>query len=191
MSAAAQPILTAVPDDGFLWPDGSGEILSLADATYRIRDLLDERDGLLTLTAKQARENARLARRVAEDEDPNAHPQGAEIVALIERWKLGAGHPKSKVSADRVKLVKARIKDGYAITDDDPFPDHATLELAIDGIAAHPFVVNGQRVPAGKPSQRHDRLGIALGGGEEVEKFARLGYAARKAGWRPETGWPT
>ena len=65
------------------------------------------------------------------------------------------------------------------------------LADTIDGIAAHPFVVNGQRVPTGKPSQRHDRLGIALGGGEEVEKFARLGYAARKAGWRPETGWPT
>jgi len=190
MSAAAQPILTAVPDDGFLWPDGSGEILSLADATYRIRDLLDERDGLLTLTAKQARENARLARRVAEDEDPNAHPQGAEIVALIERWKLGAGHPKAKVSADRVKLVKARISDGYPITDDDPLPGHATLELAVDGLCAHRYVVNGHRVPDGTGSQLHDRLGICLAGGEAVEKFARLGYAARRAGWTPAEGWP-
>ena len=188
MSAAAQPILTAVPDDGFLWPDGSGEILSLADATYRIRDLLDERDGLLTLTAKQARENARLARRVAEDEDPNAHPQGAEIVALIERWKLGAGHPKAKVSADRVKLVKARIRDGYPITSEQAEP---TIELAVDGICAYPYVVNGRRMPAGEPSQRYDRLGIALAGGEKVEECSRLGYAARKAGWTPEGGWPT
>lgn len=188
MEAALRLVSDTTP--GFPWP-GTGESLSVEEAHRRIADLIDARDGLLALTEKQARDNRRLERRIEVEEDPHSHPQGAEIVALIERWKAATGHAKSKVSADRVKAVKARVKDGYAITDDDPFPDHATLELAIDGIAAHPFVVNGQRVPTGKPSQRHDRLGIALGGGEEVEKFARLGYAARKAGWRPETGWPT
>ena len=132
-------------------------------------------------TRKLEEERARL-RRIAEEDDPAAHPLGKEIVALIERWKLGAGHAKSKTSADRVKAVKARLKDGYSIEQ---------LELAVDGICAYPFVTNGGRARSGQPSNRHDRLGICLGGGEKVEEFARLGHAARKAGWTPEEGWPT
>ncbi len=192
MSEAA-PNLRLVGDtavDTFPWPD-TGELVSFTDATYRIRDLTDERDGLLKLTAKQARENAALQRRVAEDADPATHPQGAEIVTLIERWRAGAGHPQARISADRVKLVKARIKDGYPLTAEEWLPPVPTLELAVDGICSHPFVTNGRRTRDGQPSNRHDRLGICLGGGEKVEEFARLGYAARKAGWTPEKGWPT
>lgn len=188
----AAPNLRLVGDDAassFPWPE-TGEMLSIADAHYRIRDLQDERDGLLKLTAKQARENAALQRRVAEDEDPATHPQGAEIVAVIERWRTGAGHPQARISADRVKLVKARIKDGYPITAEEPLPSEPTLELAVDGICSHPFVTNGGRARSGQPSNRHDRLGICLGGGEKLEEFARLGYMARRAGWTPEEGWP-
>lgn len=174
----------------FPWPE-TGEGLTFAEATHRVRDVLDERDGLVTLTRKQAAENARLQRRIEEEADPNSHGQGAEIVALIERWKRGADHPGSKISADRVKLVKARLKDGYQIASEEWLPDHVTLELAVDGICAHRFVCNGQRSRSGSLAQRHDRLGIALGGGEKVEEFARLGYKARKAGWTPEGGWPS
>lgn len=181
MEAASH--LRLVGDDAassFPWPE-TGEVLSITDAHYRIRDLIDERDGLLKLTAKQARVNAQLERRVAEDESAESHAKGKEIVELIERWKAGTGHPKSKTSGDRIKLVKARLKDGYSVEQ---------LELAIDGIAAYPYVgTGGQRFRDGKPGQRHDRLGIALGGGEAVEKFAVLGHEARKAGWTPEEGW--
>lgn len=147
-----------------------------------IADLEDRIEGYRKTCDKQAREIGALARRIAEEDDPAAHPLGKEIVALIERWKLGAGHAKSKTSADRVKAVKARLKDGYSIEQ---------LELAVDGICAYPFVTNGGRARTGQPSNRHDRLGIALGGGEKVEEFTRLGYAARKAGWTPEQGWAT
>lgn len=187
MEAALRLVSDTAP--GFPWP-GTGESLSVEEAHRRIADLIDARDGLLALTEKQARDNRRLEKRIEVEEDPHSHPQGAEIVALIERWKAATGHAKSKVSADRVKLVKARIKDGYAITDDDPLPGHATLELAVDGLCAHRYVVNGHRVPDGTGSQLHDRLGICLAGGEAVEKFARLGYAARRAGWTPAEGWP-
>lgn len=183
MSEAA-PNLRLVGDtavDTFPWPE-TGELVSFIDATYRIRDLIDERDGLLKLTAKQARENAALARRVAEDESAESHAKGREIVELIERWKRVTGHVKSKTSGDRIKLVKARLKDSYSVEQ---------LELAVDGIGAFPFVTNGRRTRIGQPSNRHDRLGICLGGGEKVEEFARLGHAARKAGWTPEEGWPT
>lgn len=138
-------------------------------------------DGLGSLP-EPSREQGRIARRIAEEDDPNSHPLGREIVVLIERWKLASGHAKSKTSADRVKLVKARLKDDYSIEQ---------LELAIDGIAAYPYVgTGGQRFSKGKPGQRHDRLGIALGGGEAVEKFAVLGHEARGKGWTPEGGWP-
>ncbi len=171
-----------------VWPE-TGELLSPTDATHRIRDLLDRIEGYKRTIDKQAREIGALSRRVAEDEDPGTHPQGAEIVALIERWMRGAGHAKAKLSADRVKLVKARIRDGYSLSAPWP-PSEATLELAVDGICSHPYVTNGHRTRDGKSSNRHDRLGICLGGGEKVEEFARLGYAARQAGWTPESGWP-
>jgi len=147
-----------------------------------IADLEDKLEGYRKTCDKQAREIGALARRIAEEEDPNSHPLGAEIVALIERWKLGAKHPNSKVSADRVKFVKARLKDDFTIEQ---------LELAVDGICAFPYVgTGGQRFSKGKPGQRHDRLGIALGGGETVEKFAVLGHEARSKGWTPDGGWP-
>lgn len=188
----AGPALRLVGDtaaDSFPWP-GTGEMLSIRDAHYRIAELGEKNAALHTLTEKLAVSLRRLEKRVAEDEDPSTHPLGKEIVALIERWMLGTGHGKAKVSADRVKAVKARLKDGYPITSDEHLPTDPTLELAVDGICSHPFVVNGQRSRTGSQSQRHDRLGICLGGGEKVEEFARLGYAARKAGFTPAEGWP-
>lgn len=188
----AEPALRLVGDsaaDTFPWP-GTGELLSFRDAHYRIDEQVEKNAALHKLVESQAVTIRRLEKRVAEDEDPATHPQGAEIVALIERWMRGTGHSKARVSADRVKAVKARLKDGYAITSDEHLPTDPTLELAVDGICSHPFVVNGQRSRQGTTSQRHDRLGICLGGGEKLEDFARLGYAARKAGWTPSGGWP-
>lgn len=147
-----------------------------------IADLEDRIEGYRKTCDKQAREIGALARRIAEEDDPAAHPLGKEIVALIERWKLGAGHAKSKTSGDRIKLVKARLKDGYSVEQ---------IALAIDGLAAHPYVVNAQRRPRGKDSQRYDQLKNALNGGQDLERFANLGHNARKAGWTPEEGWPT
>lgn len=186
---AARANLRLVTEAGdFPWP-GTGELVPVTEAHHRILDMQDKLDGYKQTVDKQARDIGVLNRRITEEEDPNSHPKGKEIVALIERWRTGANHPSAKISADRVKLVKARIKDTYPIRSDDPLPAEPTLELAVDGICSHPFVVNGQRVRNGTAAQRHDRLGIALGGGEKVEEFARLGYAARKQGWTPEGGW--
>lgn len=130
--------------------------------------------GLLEIVEKAGRTIGSLERRIKEEEDPAHHPRGKEITALIERWKVATGHNRSKVSGDRVKAIKSRFAEGYTTEQ---------LELAIDGIAAFPYVgTGGQRFREGKEAQRHDRLGIALGGGEAVEKFAVLGYEARKRG---------
>ena len=123
------------------------------------------------------RENRKLLRRIrklerdkeAEREDD---PERMDILALIDRWKVKTGHPKSNAAAaDRFDVVKARLREGYTIEQ---------LELAIDGIGHYRYVVQGTRSTTGTPSQRHDRLGIALGGGEAVERFAVLGHRARK-----------
>lgn len=168
----AEPLRLVSETDAaeFPWP-GTGEGLSISDAHHRIRDLLDQLDGYKTTCDDQSRRLGRLERRMAEEIDPMTHPKGKEIVDLIRRWMDATGHPKSKLSDDRVKLVKARLKDGFSIEE---------LALAIDGLAAFPFVRNGQRVSEGKTSERHDRMGIVFGGGESVEKFANLGAIARR-----------
>lgn len=180
---AAKANLRLVGDtaaDTFPWPE-TGELLSFTDAHSRIEDLKDRVAGMHAEVERLARDKVRLERRIAADEDPTNHAQGAEIVALIERWKQATGHTKSKVSGDRVKAVKARLAEDYTIEQ---------LELALDGIAAFPYVgTGGQRFREGKKAQRHDRIGIALGGGEAVERFAVLGHEARAKGWTPE-GWP-
>lgn len=167
------------PDETFPWP-GTGEALSFTDAGYRILELQEKNAALHIEIERLAVDKRRLEKRIEVEEDPNSHAQGKEIIALVERWKTGTGHVKSLTSGDRIKLVKARLKDGYTVEQ---------LELAVDGIAAFPFVVNGQRKQTGNTSQRHDRLGICLGGGEKVEEFARYGHAAHKQGWTVEGGW--
>jgi hypothetical protein len=128
--------------------------------------------GLLATTRGQAKQIGRLEREVKRLDDAEVHhPQRKEIVALVERWKQATNHPNAKVSKDRVEIVKARLKDGYTLDQ---------LALAIDGIGAFPYVINGQRVKEGKPSQRHDALSLALKGGENLERFANLGAQVKE-----------
>ncbi len=181
MEAATPLRLVSDQPSGFPWPE-TGELLSTEEAHRRVRDLTDERDGLLTLTAKQAKENARLARRIVEDEDPNSHPRGAEIVALGERWKRGTGKAKAKLGAPRVKLIKARLKDGFPISAEDWLPQEPTLELAIDGLCANPYRVYNHRHPDGRPSDLDNDLSAALKDEKHVEDLSRLGYEARRSG---------
>jgi len=99
-------------------------------------------------------------------------PQRAVVLGLIDAWKRHTGHPKANANAgDRFDVVKARLAEGYTPED---------IELAIEGIGARPYVVEGQRVKHGGRGQRFDRLGIVCGGGEQIEKFAVIGYEARK-----------
>lgn len=142
---------------------------------------IEERDVLIagheSTLRSQSRTIGKLEREVKRYAEADAvHPQHKKILALIERWKRTAGHPNAKASKDRFDVIKARLKDGYTLDQ---------LELAIDGVGAYPFVVNGQRVRTGNPSQRHDSLSLALKGGENVERFANLGARARAEGWQP------
>ena len=147
----------------------TGEVAG--DGCARCRDI--EIDDYANLE----KENRKLLRKInslerdreqARQSDSNR----SKILGIIELWKVETGHLRSNAhSSDRFDIVKARLKEGYNVE---------TLELAIRGMGACPYVVNGQRVSEGKPGNRHDRLGIALGSGEQVEKFANIGYAATR-----------
>ena len=119
------------------------------------------------------KENRRLLRKINQlERDKETARQSdsnrTKIIELIELWKESTGHPRSNpMSADRFDVVKARVKEGYSFDD---------LRAAVQGIGRYPYVVNGQRVATGPASHRHDRLGIAIGGGEAVERFAVLNY---------------
>lgn len=108
-------------------------------------------------------------------------PQRAVILGLIDTWKRHTGHPKANANAgDRFDVIKARLAEGYT-------PEN--IELALEGIGAFRYVGPEGRMRAGKPHQRHDRLGIALGGGESLERFCNLGHQARKErDERPDSG---
>jgi hypothetical protein len=84
-------------------------------------------------------------------------------------------HPNSNAhAADRFDMVQARLREGYT-------PEQ--IAMAIDGIAAMPYVgPQGRQSHNGRGSKRHDRLGIALGSGEALERFANLGAQARRNG---------
>jgi hypothetical protein len=121
----------------------------------------------------------RLRRRVKaherkEEDQRQANPNRQLILSLIERWKRATNHPKSVNSSDRFDIIQARLKDGYT---------PKQIEMAIDGIAAMPYVgPQGRQSHNGRGSKRHDRLGIALGSGEALERFANLGALAKRNG---------
>lgn len=128
----------------------------LDNAERRIRKL--ERE-------KRALEEDAMAKREAD-------PQRKVILGVIDLWRRATGHPKANIyAADRFDVVKARLREGYLVEQ---------IELAVEGIGAFPYVVEGQRMRHGNRGQRHDRLGIACGSGENLERMANLGHQARK-----------
>lgn len=132
------------------------ELGDLENAERRIRKL--ERE-------KRALEADQIAKREAD-------PQRQVILDLIDKWRRCTGHPRANLYAgDRFDHVKARLREDYS-------PEQ--IELALEGIGAFPYVGPEGRMRTGTPGQRHDRLGIALGGGESLERFCNLGYQARK-----------
>lgn len=138
----------------------------------RLADLEDKVVGLQTTIERQARLIGQHEREKAKT-DPRSDPRIKELDRLIERWKRATGHERSKNSKDRLDLIRARLKDGYTVEQ---------IELAIDGLAACPYVVDAQRSRTGHPSQRYDQLEHCLKGGARLERFAVLGHRARKAG---------
>ena len=143
--------------------------------------------GLLAIIERDGRTIGSLERAIATEGDVDADPKGSEIRALFERWQRGTGRTTTKLGKPRVKLVRARLRDGFPLASDKPEP---SLELAVDGIAAFPFRQFTTRKRDGKPSELENDFDLALRDERHVEALARYGYKARQAGWTLEDGWP-
>lgn len=160
--AVAKPHLRAVVD---------GETGELHTGCPRCQDVAV---GDLDNAERRIRKLEREKRALEEDQmaKREADPQRQVILDIVDKWRIATGHPKANIyAADRFDVVKARLRENYTVEQ---------VELAVEGIGAFRYVVDAQRVRHGSPSQRHDRLGIALGGGEALERFAVLGHQARK-----------
>jgi hypothetical protein len=147
----------------------TGEVQASSPSCPRCREV--EIEDVENLQSEVLRLNRKIkAMKRDRDAERLTDPQRWEILRLIEYWKTATGHPRARFSGDRFDLVKARLTEGYS-------PDE--IELAIDGIAAKPYVGSSGRMATGEPGQRHDRLGICLKGGEDLERFAVIGHEAR------------
>ena len=180
----AAPALRVVNPDGELV--STDLTRRVHELEYENRDLADRCEGYRKTVDKQAREIGALSRKLAEEDGVEHHAKGKEITELIDLWRTSCKHPKAKVGKARIKMVKARLADGFPLKAD----DEASLELAIIGLAAYPFRVFDKRFPTGRPSDRDDDLSAALKDEKHVEALSRLGWKAKQAGWTVENGWP-
>jgi hypothetical protein len=146
----------------------------------------EEIAGLNKTLDLQVRALGRLERQLDGEESLDRDPKAKHIRALFERYKVATGKKTVKLGKPRVKLVRARLRDGFSLSAD----DEPSLELAIDGIAAYPYRVFNERKREGNASDRDDSFDRALQDEKHVESLSRYGWKARKAGWTPETGWP-
>ena len=172
-----------VPHDA---PSLAEALRRIHELEYELRDRDDRCEGYRKTVDKQAREIGALSRKLADEDGVENHPAGTDITALIDLWRGGTGHLKAKAGKTRIKMVKARLADGYPLKAD----DEASLELAVIGLCSHPYRVFDRRGRTGRPSDRDDDLSAALKDEKHVETLARLGWKAKQAGWTAEGGWP-
>lgn len=160
----------------------SGDLIVLDPSTGEpVAKAQDTITGLLKTIETQGRTIGSLERAIRDEGDVEAAPNGREIRTLFERWKSGLGKTKPILTSDRVKAVRALMRAGY---------EYEQMELAVDGLLSHPFLVYGDPRRTGGSGQRHDEFKSAFKGGAELERYANLGYQARRQGWSADGGWP-
>lgn len=153
--------------------DENGELLApgchaCRDKAGKIAGLEGDLEALMKELATVIRQRDALKR--DRDQDRQTHPKRAQILECFELWVERTGKTRSKLSADRFDAVKARLNEGYTVEQ---------IKLAIDGAAAFPYVVNGQRAARGH-GERHDDLELVCRGGRRLERLANLGAQWRR-----------
>lgn len=94
-----------------------------------------------------------VAARVSEKGDDNA-----AVKRIFARWQRTLDHPHARLTPDRVRAVKARLREGYT---------EAQINAAIDGCAASPF-----HVGENEQGTRYDDLTLICRSGSKLESFA-------------------
>lgn len=103
--------------------------------------------------------------------NPNVEPDDSTVIAreLFEHWRTACGHPRAKLTDDRRRKIRARLREGYTVEQ---------IRQAIDGAAARAFV-NEQGV-------KFDDIELICRNGAKVEQF--IARAAAKSP-RPDGGY--
>lgn len=86
--------------------------------------------------------------------------RSSESQEVFEYWQQELNHPRAKLDAKRDKAIKARLKDGYTVSD---------LKAAIDGIqkSAHHMGENDRNA-------LYDDIELICRDGPHVDKFIKL-----------------
>lgn len=167
---AREPIVLVVggqtfivgPDDAH-WPIAWHATEVEQDLKRAERDLRGKR----ALIAKVRKHN--------EDEDEKArkaHPSRGVIIAVFERWRVRTGHLRAKLTPERFDMIASRLAEDYEPLD---------LHMAVEGLAAHPFVADGRKM---------DDLKACMKEGSQVERYANLAPADVRQRLRMELGTP-
>ena len=79
------------------------------------------------------------------------------ITRIFDRWKRTLDHPQARLTPDRVRVIKARMREGYT---------ERQIMLAIEGCAASPY-----HIGENDSGTRYDDLTLICRSGSKLEAF--------------------
>jgi hypothetical protein len=88
------------------------------------------------------------------------------ILEVFSYWQSALNHPQAKLTPERERVIRARLKEGYTLD---------VIKQAIDGCRASPFH-RGQNERA----QAYDDLTLICRSGSKLESFLGVGSAKRE-----------
>jgi hypothetical protein len=108
--------------------------------------------------------------------DTKSHPEaGASAVSpvlkIFDHWREVMKHPQAKLTPERGRAIRGRLKDGYTV---------AEICAAVDGCRASPF-----HMGENESRKVHDDLTLICRNGSKLESFMAL---AETGGTRPQNG---
>lgn len=90
----------------------------------------------------------------------NGAGRASPVVEVFDHWRAVMAHPVAKLTPEREKAVRARLRDGYTVEE---------IKAGIDGCRASPFHM-GQN----DGQKRHDDLTLICRTGSKLESFMAM-----------------
>jgi hypothetical protein len=131
--------------------------------------------------ANKVRQIGRLERKIEELEGGKPDDPIAPLVrGVFDYWREKCGHPRASIATAegqrRAKRIRGCLKNVPA---GERWQMVKRLQLAIDYVAAFPFVVDAQRVAKGPAAKRYDDIDLIV---RKVDTYADRAAAAHDAG---------
>lgn len=96
------------------------------------------------------------------EKKPSDSPANAvsPVALVFSHWQSSLSHPQAKLTTERERAIRARLKEGYTVE---------SIKQAIDGCRASPFHM-GQN----ERQQRYDDITLICRSGSKLESFITL-----------------